>query len=200
VDDKKIWGASSTLSKCTRSTKGYVQEVRRCLVAVINKAAKPGERHPFHGWTYTKGEGMVTSVSYKTFDEYLAKWCQFTSQELKDLFSRDAEISDLLDIACQRKPGKTWDTRGENNTFDNIQDNPAPTGTSKNATLRRLRKDNPELHDKVVAGELSANAAAIEAGFRYRSISISERCAKAAAKSILSKFGDEFAKELKDAL
>lgn len=32
--------------------------------------------------------------------------------------------------------------------------------------LRRLKRDHPELAEKVVAGQMSANAAAIEAGFR----------------------------------
>jgi hypothetical protein len=32
--------------------------------------------------------------------------------------------------------------------------------------LKRLKRDRPDLADKVAAGEMSANAAAIEAGFR----------------------------------
>lgn len=39
-------------------------------------------------------------------------------------------------------------------------------GTSKAYTLRRLKKQRPDLFKMVVAGELSANAAAIKAGFR----------------------------------
>lgn len=39
-------------------------------------------------------------------------------------------------------------------------------GTSIDYTVRRLKKDNPELAEKVIKGELSANAAAIQAGFR----------------------------------
>jgi hypothetical protein len=34
--------------------------------------------------------------------------------------------------------------------------------------LARLRRDRPDLAEKVIAGELSANAAAIEAGFRKK--------------------------------
>jgi hypothetical protein len=39
-------------------------------------------------------------------------------------------------------------------------------GTSKSYTVSRLKRDRPDLFGKVVAGELSANKAAIEAGFR----------------------------------
>jgi hypothetical protein len=34
-----------------------------------------------------------------------------------------------------------------------------PSGTSVEAALRRLRKDRPDLHTRVLAGELTANAA-----------------------------------------
>lgn len=39
-------------------------------------------------------------------------------------------------------------------------------GNSETYTIARLRRDAPELADAVVRGELSANAAAIKAGFR----------------------------------
>jgi hypothetical protein len=38
--------------------------------------------------------------------------------------------------------------------------------------LRRLRKDRPDLHARVLADELSAHAAAVEAGFRPRTITL----------------------------
>ena len=34
--------------------------------------------------------------------------------------------------------------------------------------MKRLKRDHPELAERVVNGELSANAAAIQAGFRKR--------------------------------
>lgn len=39
-------------------------------------------------------------------------------------------------------------------------------GTSRSYTVARLKQQAPELFEKVVSGELSANAAAIQAGFR----------------------------------
>jgi hypothetical protein len=41
-------------------------------------------------------------------------------------------------------------------------------GNSATYTIRRLKRDRPDLADRVVAGEMSANAAAIEAGFRRK--------------------------------
>jgi len=41
-----------------------------------------------------------------------------------------------------------------------------PSGNTSSAALRRLRKDRPDLHKKVLAEELSANA--IEAGTKKR--------------------------------
>jgi hypothetical protein len=41
-----------------------------------------------------------------------------------------------------------------------------PSGNSRAAFLRRLRKDRPDIHARVLAGEISAHAGMIEAGFR----------------------------------
>jgi hypothetical protein len=41
-------------------------------------------------------------------------------------------------------------------------------GNSLAYTLARLSRDHSKLYDRVIAGELSANAAAIEAGFRKK--------------------------------
>src|SRR5690349_16370874 len=40
--------------------------------------------------------------------------------------------------------------------------------------LRRLKRDHPELAERVVCGELSPNAATIEAGFRKRTFIVSD--------------------------
>jgi hypothetical protein len=53
---------------------------------------------------------------------------------------------------------------------DNINLNPG--GTSPTYALQRLKRDQPELAEKVIAGELTAHQAAIQAGFRTRMISV----------------------------
>lgn len=84
---------------------------------------------------------------------------------IKRLCRDDVEAVDLIDRVTQLKPGPQPET---NNNIQELQ----PTGTSKAATIRRLRKDRPDLHTRVLAGELSPHAAAIEAGFRKRTITI----------------------------
>jgi hypothetical protein len=54
-------------------------------------------------------------------------------------------------------------------------------GTDTDYTLRRLARDKPELLDKIEAGELSVNAAAISAGIR-RKPTPEEVCIKAFGK------------------
>lgn len=54
----------------------------------------------------------------------------------------------------------------------NIQVTQAPTGTSKERSLRKLRTDAPELHRQVLDGQLSPHAAMIEAGFRRKTITV----------------------------
>jgi hypothetical protein len=49
---------------------------------------------------------------------------------------------------------------------DNITNCTMDRGNSKAYTVSRLKRDRPDLFERVVAGELSANRAAIEAGFR----------------------------------
>lgn len=193
LNDDQIWGASSALSKTTRSTKGYVQDVRKCLTIIIDSDANTGDMHPFHGWTYTVGNTERT-VAYSTFEEYLAKWCRFTLEELRDLFCRDVEILNLLDIACQQKVGNP------HLNVDNINNSLRPDGTSKDAGLRRLRKDRGDLHQQVISGEKSVNAAMVEAGFRKPSITLKPTNPVRAAETIHAKFGPEFAQALKEAL
>ena len=47
-----------------------------------------------------------------------------------------------------------------------------PSGNSTAAALRRLARDRPDLHARVVAGELTASAAARAAGFRSRTLTL----------------------------
>ena len=57
-----------------------------------------------------------------------------------------------------------------------------PATGSRQAALRRLAKDSPDLHAKVLAKDLSPNAAMVEAGFRDKPITIPNDPAKAARR------------------
>lgn len=54
----------------------------------------------------------------------------------------------------------------ESGISNNITISTPDRGTSRSYTVARLKQQAPELFEKVVSGELSANAAAIQAGFR----------------------------------
>lgn len=61
--------------------------------------------------------------------------------------------------------------------------NQRPAGTSRDAILRRLRKNRPDLYQKILRGELTCNAAMIEAGFRKKPTNL-ELLQKTWAKTI----------------
>lgn len=100
----------------------------------------------------------------------------------------DMEAVDLLAQASAGKPGGNNNPGGNNQhkqvNVDNINiDQSAkhrPTGTSSAATMRRLAKDFPAFHEQVLAGELTPNAAAREAGFRRRNLQIPDDPVEAA--------------------
>ena len=74
---------------------------------------------------------------------------------------------------------------------------PSKQGTSEEYTLRRLKRDNPALAQQVIDGTLTANQAAIQAGFRKRKIQIPLDDSDSAAR-LLAKHYD--VDELIDAL
>jgi hypothetical protein len=84
---------------------------------------------------------------------------------LKRLIQDDTKALEMLDQALTREGG-----RPKAETLYNIQGYAAPSGTSPEAALRRLRKDErpfvKELYAKVLAGELSPHRAAVLAGYR----------------------------------
>ncbi|MDX3550096.1 hypothetical protein PV724_47425 [Streptomyces europaeiscabiei] len=100
---------------------------------------------------------------------------------MRKIVADDPVASDLLDQALQNPNG--GDRRSADFSLDNIQTEP-PSGTSREAGLRRLRKDRPDLHAEVLAGALSTHAAMVLAGFRKRKISIPVTNAEDAAKAL----------------
>jgi hypothetical protein len=64
-------------------------------------------------------------------------------------------------------------------------------GTSETYTIRRLRRDRPDLADRVEQRELTAHAAAIEAGFRPKTVSIPVTKPEAVAKALLKYMSED---------
>lgn len=112
-----------------------------------------------------------------------------TVDVVRRLVRDDPVTLDLLDQALRRPPG--GDRHSDSFRLDNIQADGAPTGTSREASLRRLRKDRPDLHTEVLAGRLSAHAAMVQAGFRYRTATIPVDDPERAAQALRRKMTPE---------
>lgn len=95
---------------------------------------------------------------------------------VRRIVASDIEALDLLDEALRSTHG------GSRSKSDNVP--LAPTGNAREKALRRLRKDRPDLHAEVLAGNLSAHAAAVEAGFRRRTITVPVDSPESAASSL----------------
>ena len=103
-----------------------------------------------------------------------------TPDQIKALCIKDLALTDLIDQELTRKPGapvgnqfaSKEDKTNHDNVMNSLSDTKASQGNSVEYTLRRLRKHHPELHEQVLANEMSPNAAAIEAGFRKHTITV----------------------------
>ena len=93
--------------------------------------------------------------------------------KIQAVIQDDAEALALFREAMVEGPGQPKMTEAKS-INDNIINTLSSQGTSKAYTVSRLKRDRPDLFEKVVAGELSANKAAIEAGFRRRARTMSE--------------------------
>jgi hypothetical protein len=107
-------------------------------------------------------------VEYDRFADFVVtpplKGIGGTVELVKRIVASDPETADLLDRELQRAPGRPESV--------DIVNEKRPTGNARDAALRRLRKDAPELHAEVLAGHLTAHAAMVKAGFRHRTISV----------------------------
>lgn len=111
-----------------------------------------------------------------------------TIETVRTIAGGDIELLDLLDQALQQEPGNPTgrnqhspDRGNVNNVNSSSQ---RPVGNTETAALRRLRKDQPDLHAQVLAGELSAHAAMVQAGYRPRTITIRTDNAASIARTL----------------
>lgn len=104
-----------------------------------------------------------------------------------DIAAKRAQELDAADRANVR-PAHIHIDRDVDNKQGDI--NVRPTGTSAAAAIRRLRKDRPDIHARVLAGELSAHAGMREAGFRKPTRS-RRKPAVERIRRMIAKHGDE---------
>lgn len=120
-------------------------------------------------WRERAMAGSGEIITFATFPEFVAAKLPFglnaDMATLKRLCGDDPEALDLIDQAEQRPVGT-------NQHANNVNSLSRPVGNSEQAALRKLRKDQPELHMRVIAGELSAHAAMVTAGYRPKTLTV----------------------------
>lgn len=170
ANPKTAWCVVSSLQHSLADGTHGLSAVPKLLIRVIREEL----------WREFYCEPMRSEVRHESFESYvtddLPTGLGTTISMLKSLCQNDPAARDAIDRATQGPQGRRTDL------LYNIQEVKAPTGTSKDAALRRLRKDRPDLHEKVIEGRMSAHAAAVEAGFRKKP-SHTETCVKAFRKS-----------------
>lgn len=138
----------------------------------------------WEGWVDINTQQRYSQPDFVTFvTTPILEGLGATIDQIKALCEKDREAIDLIDQELTRKPGGANNPEGiggkshkeaivNHNNVMNDKETKASQGNSIEYTLRRLRKDHPELHEKVINNELSPNAAAIEAGFRKKQITV----------------------------
>ena len=134
-------------------------------------------------------------VEYDHFAEFIVtpplKGLGTTVALVRRVVSDVPETVDLLDQALQNPVGTNQHSKG----LDNIQTQ-HPSGTSREAGLRRLRKDRPDLHGEVLAGRLSTHAAMVKAGFRRKMVTVPVDTPENTAKALRRNLAPEAVAEL----
>jgi len=128
-------------------------------------------------------KGRDTDETFDSFREFCTTapshglGCEV--ERLRNLCRDRPEVVKKIEEHTKADHGGDRRSEDAQTKFDNIKlenegesEGAASTGTSKSYTLQRLERDAPELYEKVVADEMSANAAAIEAGFRDKTATI----------------------------
>lgn len=91
-----------------------------------------------------------------------------TEEKIAALLGDDNNAVVKMRNLLKDKPGRPSTPK---ESTDNISRNTG-TGTRRDYTLDRLQRESPELFDAVQRKELSANAAAVQAGFRPKTFTV----------------------------
>jgi hypothetical protein len=111
-------------------------------------------------------------AEFKSFVE--AKYPEGLNTSIETLKRLCADDIELLDFIAKANQGKVGRPPKKQEKITNNISNKRDTihGDSSSYGLNRLRADAPEYHAKVMSGELSVNAAMIEAGFKPKKVSV----------------------------
>ena len=150
--------------RASKDPKSY--EYARQMVYVLKTCWKR-VRFDLQDWEKEVEEARQNKIweklGYDSIDEVLAKEVGYSEVELK-IKIKQARDNPLAEQEIGIEGGKPGPGRG-NKTDGNTN---CLNGTTVDYTLRRLARDKPELLDAIERGELSVNAAAIQAGIRKK--------------------------------
>ncbi len=123
------------------------------------------------GVTLLDAQGHTGAVTVQAAQRAVAAW------DRAQVALRDAmKALDQVDLPKNGQVG-----RGRADSFDNIK---AIGGTSESYLRRRLKRDHRALYDEVAAGRQSAHAAAVQAGFQSRTLTVKPDDPSSVARSL----------------
>jgi hypothetical protein len=147
-------------------------------------------------WREFESGGTGTRIKFERFEDFL-DWCNFPPKELIAVLDSHNEQALLAQVRAEL--GGELAEHGEIGNGRKSRDSDATSTDDRSATyvVARLNRDRPDLAEKVMAGDISPNAAAVEAGFRRRYIRVPAGDVQGAVSKLLSEFSRD---ELLDAL
>lgn len=114
---------------------------------------------------------MHNRVTPRSFEEFVTTepldGLGTTVETLQRLCAGNTAALNAIDQATQRSVGTNQHSEGASNTHTQ-----RPATDTRAQALRKLRTDRPDLHEQVLADELSPHAAMVQAGFRHRTFTV----------------------------
>lgn len=153
------------------------------IVHEIQMAMKGGQEHLLGQLPWMIADAIDKQV-WTTYQSSLKDrpWGTFEAWVAHPLWEGLNSSVDELLFFCRKEPevqqriraalGEMPKPGGKREHGDNVTMPPLDRGNSETYALKRLKRDAPELAEKVVRGELSAHAAAIAAGFRKKLVQV----------------------------
>jgi hypothetical protein len=187
--------------KRSRGLPASLAHARQVLVKIINEDLW----RAFY-WPNETGPEVVCFASFEEFVTAPASsgGLAWSLEDLRSYVRGDAVATNALDRVTQRKAGGDTRSQAARTTVDNVNSGPVgrPSGNSSQRALRVLREKAPELHAKVLAGEMSANAAMVKGGFRKKTVTLTvevESAARTLRKAFTKRQLRQLVRKLEDA-
>ena len=167
-----------------------IRMAKLALIRLLTDEPEDGGPKPWQAFVIRATDGSIiadtTGNPHKTFREFVeAKPLRGLGESVADierLLSDEPEaLARLREELAGKQGNPEWNAEHSKSAITNNVSNSTQSdlftpqskpkrntqhGNRKDYTLSRLKKHAPELFERVKAGELSANAAALQAGFR----------------------------------